>query len=151
MINKFILFLTFIFIAQCGYKVVNHNELNQYYIETFDLEGENRINRILKKNILFYSKDTNKNIFNLKINTEKNKSVLEKNIKNEIVKYQISINTIVEFKNLKSGKTSTNTFSEMGDLVVASKNIDTRNNEKKLIDNLIKEISENIIKKMRTL
>ena len=69
--NKFLLFLTFIFIVQCGYKVVNHNELNQYYIESFKLEGENRINRILKKNILFYSKNTNKNIFNLKIKTKK--------------------------------------------------------------------------------
>tara|TARA_B100000902_G_C27033777_1_gene775836 strand:- start:238 stop:693 length:456 start_codon:yes stop_codon:yes gene_type:complete len=149
--NKFLLFLTFIFIVQCGYKVVNHNELNQYYIESFKLEGENRINRILKKNILFYSKNTNKNIFNLKIKTKKNKIVLEKNIKNEIIKYQVSIDTSLEFYNLKSGKTSIETFSEVGDLIVASKNIDTRNNEKKLIENLIKEMSENIIKKMRSL
>ena len=149
--NKFLLFLTFIFVVQCGYKVVNHSELNQYYIGTFDLEGENRINRILKRNILFYSKETNKNIFNLKINTKKNKNVLEKNIKNQIVKYQISIDAAVEIYNLQSGKTSRNTFSVAGELVVANKNIDTRNNEKKLIENLIKEMSENIIKKIKAL
>ena len=149
--NKFLLFLIFIFIVQCGYKVVNHSELNQYYIGTFDLEGENRINRILKRNILFYSKETNKNIFNLKINTKKNKNILEKNIKNQIVKYQISIDAAVEIYNLQSGKTSRNTFSVTGELVVANKNIDTRNNEKKLIENLIKEMSENIIKKIKAL
>ncbi len=151
MINKFLLFLAFIFIIQCGYKVVNQNELNQYYIESFELEGENRINRVLKRNILFYSKDTNKNIFNIKIKTKKSKKILEKNIKNEIVKYQISINSVVEFYNLKTGKISKDTFAELGDLVVASKNIDTRNNEKKLIEDLIKKMSENIIKKIRSL
>ena len=149
--NKFLLFLAFIFIVQCGYTVVNHSESNQYYIEAFDLEGENRINRILKRNILFYSKKANKNILNLKINTKKNKNVLEKNIKNQIVKYQISIDAAVEIYNLKSGKTSSDTFSVAGELVVASKNIDTRNNEKKLIENLIKEMSENIIKKIKAL
>ena len=80
--------------------------------------------------ILFYSKDTNENIFNIKIKTKKNKVILEKNIKNEIVKYQISIISTVEFYNLKSREITNATFSEVGDLVVASKNIDTRNNEK---------------------
>lgn len=149
--NKFLLILAFIFITQCGYKVVDHNKLNQYYIESFELEGENQINRVLKRNILFYSKDTNKNIFNIKIKTKKNKIILEKNIKNEIVKYQISINTAVEFYNLSSGEISNGTFTAVGDLIVASKNIDTRNNEKKLIENLTKKMSENIIKKMRIL
>ena len=150
--NKFLLIFTFIFITQCGYKVVNHNKLNQYYIEIFELEGENQINRVLKRNILFYSKDTNKIIFNIKIKTKKNKIILEKNIKNEIVKYQISINSAVEFYNLRSGEISNDTFTVLvGDLIVASKNIDTRNNEKKLIENLTKKMSENIIKKMRIL
>ena len=149
--NKFLLIFAFIFITQCGYKVVDHNKLNQYYIESFELEGENQINRVLKRNILFYSKDTNKNIFNIKIKTKKNKIILEKNIKNEIVKYQISINSAVEFYNLRSGEISNGTFTAVGDLIVASKNIDTRNNEKKLIENLTKKMSENIIKKMRIL
>ena len=113
--NKFLLFLTFIFIMQCGYKVVNHNELNQYNIVSFELEGENRINRIIKKNVLFYSKDTSENIFNIKLQTKKNKKIVEKNIKNEIVKYQISINTVIEFYNLKTGKISKGSFTEVGE------------------------------------
>ena len=71
--NKFTLILCFLFLIQCGYKVVNHSELNQYYIESFELDGENRINRVIKRDILFYSKDTNENIFNIKIKTKKNK------------------------------------------------------------------------------
>ena len=149
--NKFLLFLTFIFIMQCGYKVVNHNELDQFNIVSFELEGENRVNRILKKNVLFYSKDTSENIFNIKLQTKKNKKIVEKNIKNEIVKYQISINTNVEFYNLKTGKMSNGSFTEVGDFNVGSKNIDTRNNEKKLIENLIQKLSENIINKMRSI
>ena len=78
--NKFLLFLTFIFIMQCGYKVVNHNELNQFNIVSFELEGENRVNRILKKNVLFYSKDTSENIFNIKLQTKKNKKIVRRTI-----------------------------------------------------------------------
>ena len=149
--NKFLLIFAFIFIIQCGYKVVDHNKLNQYYIESFELEGENQINRVLKRNILFYSKDTNKKIFNIKIKTKKNKKILEKNIKNEIVRYQISINSTVEFYNLRTGKTSKSSFAAIGDFDVADKNIDTRNNENKLIENLIQKISEGIIKSMRSI
>ena len=149
--NKFLLFLAFIFVTQCGYTVVNHNDLSQYYIESFELEGENRVNRVLKKNILFYSKDTSENIYNIKIITKKNKKILEKNIKNEIVKYQILINSTVEFYNLKTGERTKSSFANLGDFDVGKKNIDTRNNENKLIENLIQKLSENIIKKIRSI
>ena len=149
--NKFLLILLFVFTFQCGYQVVNPNKLNQYYVESFDLNGDNRINRIIKRDILFYSKSQNKNIYKIKIETKKNKTILEKNIKNEIVKYQIQINSNVEFYNLTTGKLKKIPFSEQGNFSVASKNIDTRNNEKKLIENLVDRLSENIIKEMRSI
>tara|TARA_B100001059_G_C17782071_1_gene554838 strand:- start:625 stop:1080 length:456 start_codon:yes stop_codon:yes gene_type:complete len=149
--NYILLIVIFFLTTQCGFKVVNHNDLNQFNIRSFELEGENRINRLIKRNLLFYSKKENNNTFNIKIKTTKTKKILEKNIKNEIVKYQITLSSVVEFYNFSTGKIIKEAFGEQGDFNVGNKNIDTRNNEKKLIEDLIEELSEQMIKKIRVL
>jgi len=147
--NNYLIILIFIFTAQCGYQVINQKDLKQFYIKSIDLEGEKRLNHKISKNILFYSKESNNNVFNVKIKTNKSKSIIEKNIKNEIVKYQINISSNVEFYNFETGVLFTNTFSERGNFTVGNKNIDTRNSEKKLIEDLTEKISKKIIKRLR--
>ncbi len=147
--NNYLIILIFIFTAQCGYQVINQKDLKQFYIKSIELEGEKRLNHKISKNILFYSKESNNNVFNVKIKTNKSKSIMEKNIKNEIVKYQINISSKVEFYNFETGVLFTNTFSERGNFTVGNKNIDTRNSEKKLIEDLTEKISKKIIKRLR--
>ena len=147
--NNYLIILIFIFTAQCGYQVINQKDLKQFYIKSIELEGEKRLNHKISKNILFYSKESNSNVFNVKIKTNKSKSIIEKNIKNEIVKYQINISSNVEFYNFETGVLFTNTFSERGNFTVGNKNIDTRNSEKKLIEDLTEKISKKIIKRLR--
>ena len=147
--NNYLIILIFIFTAQCGYQVINQKDLKQFYIKSIELEGEKRLNHKISKNILFYSKESNNNVFNVKIKTNKSKSIIEKNIKNEIVKYQINISSNVEFYNFETGVLFTNTFSERGNFTVGNKNIDTRNSEKKLIKDLTEKISKKIIKRLR--
>jgi hypothetical protein len=147
--NDYLIILIFILTAQCGYQVVNQKDLRQFYIKSIELEGEKILNHKIKKNILFYSKESNNNVFNVKIKTNKTKSIIEKNIKNEIVKYQIDISSNVEFYNFETGVLFTNSFSERGNFTVGNKNIDTRNSEKKLIEDLTEKISKKIIKRLR--
>ena len=147
--NNYLIILIFIFTAQCGYQVINQKDLKQFYIKSIELEGEKRLNHKISKNILFYSKESNNNVFNIKIKTNKTKAIIEKNIKNEIVKYQIDISSNVEFYNFETGVLFTNTFSERGNFTVGNKNIDTRNSEKKLIEDLTEKISKKIIKRLR--
>ena len=147
--NNYLIILIFILTAQCGYQVVNQKDLRQFYIKSIELEGEKRLNHKISKNILFYSKESNNNVFNVKIKTNKTKSIIEKNIKNEIVKYQIDISSNVEFYNFETGVLFTNSFSERGNFTVGNKNIDTRNSEKKLIEDLTEKISKKIIKRLR--
>ena len=147
--NIYLIILVFILTTQCGYQVVNQKDLRQFYIKSIELEGEKILNHKIKKNILFYSKESNNNVFNVKIKTNKTKSIIEKNIKNEIVKYQIDISSNVEFYNFETGVLFTNTFSERGNFTVGNKNIDTRNSEKKLIEDLTEKISKKIIKRLR--
>ena len=47
---KFLIPVLFIFLVQCGYEVVNQNKLNPYFVESFELNGDNRVNRIIKRN-----------------------------------------------------------------------------------------------------
>ena len=147
--NIYLIILVFILTTQCGYQVVNQKDLRQFYIKSIELEGEKILNHKIKKNVLFYSKDSNNNVFNVKIKTNKTKSIIEKNIKNEIVKYQIDISSNVEFYNFETGVLFTNSFSERGNFTVGNKNIDTRNSEKKLIEDLTEKISKKIIKRLR--
>ena len=147
--NIYLIILISILTTQCGYQVVNQKDLRQFYIKSIELEGEKILNHKIKKNVLFYSKESNDNVFNVKIKTNKTKSIIEKNIKNEIVKYQIDISSDVEFYNFETGVLFTNTFSERGNFTVGNKNIDTRNSEKKLIEDLTEKISKKIIKKLR--
>ena len=147
--NIYLIILVFILTTQCGYQVVNQKDLRQFYIKSIELEGEKILNHKIKKNVLFYSKESNNNVFNVKIKTNKTKSIIEKNIKNEIVKYQIDISSSVEFYNFETGVLFTNTFSERGNFNVGNKNIDTRNSEKKLVEDLTEKISKKIIKRLR--
>ena len=147
--NIYLIILVFILTTQCGYQVVNQKDLKQFYIKSIELEGEKILNHKIKKNVLFYSKESNNNVFNVKIKTNKTKSIIEKNIKNEIVKYQIDISSNVEFYNFETGVLFTNTFSEKGNFNVGNKNIDTRNSEKKLVEDLTEKISKKIIKRLR--
>ena len=147
--NIYLIILVFILTTQCGYQVVNQKDLRQFYIKSIELEGEKILNHKIKKNVLFYSKESNNNVFKVKIKTNKTKSIIEKNIKNEIVKYQIDISSNVEFYNFETGVLFTNTFSERGNFNVGNKNIDTRNSEKKLVEDLTEKISKKIIKRLR--
>ena len=147
--NIYLIILLFILTTQCGYQVVNQKDLKQFYIKSIELEGEKILNHKIKKNVLFYSKESNNNVFNVKIKTNKSKSIIEKNIRNEIVKYQINISSNVEFYNFETGVLFTNTFSERGNFNVGNKNIDTRNSEKKLVEDLTEKISKKIIKRLR--
>ena len=147
--NIYLIILVFILTTQCGYQVVNQKDLRQFYIKSIELEGEKMLNHKIKKNVLFYSKESNNNVFNIKIKTNKTKAIIEKNIKNEIVKYQIDISSNVEFYNFETGVLFTNSFSERGNFTVGNKNIDTRNSEKKLIEDLTEKISKKIIKRLR--
>jgi len=147
--NIYLIILVFILTTQCGYQVVNQKDLKQFYIKSIELEGEKILNHKIKRNVLFYSKESNNNVFNVKIKTNKTKSIIEKNIKNEIVKYQIDISSNVEFYNFETGVLFTNTFSERGNFNVGNKNIDTRNSEKKLVEDLTEKISKKIIKRLR--
>ena len=139
------LFIILVLFSSCGFKPIS--SLNNYKITKVETLGEKRINYILK-NKLITSNDNNNQGIELKINTKKNKSIKEKNIKNEIVKYTITVSSDVTSNIIDENKKSVFNITISGDFEVAENYSQTINNEKNLITQLSNEISEEISRKL---
>ena len=81
----------------------------------------------------------------ININTNKTKSIKERNVKNQITKHNVIVVSKLKIVDLSNMKSKEYTFSKDGDFNVGSKHSDTLNNEKKLVDLLTINISEQII------
>ena len=137
--------IVFLIISGCGFKIVNQSESQKYKISDVELKGEKRINYFIKNSLLKKSNNDNfNNEIALFVTTKKNKSIKEKNIKNEITKYEISITSNIVAKIAKSN-TYEFSVSGNGDYSVSEQNSTTINNEKKLIKILSQNIADKII------
>lgn len=138
----FTIFIIF-FLTSCGFKLVNLE--NNYSISEIQTSGDKRINYKIKNKILNNSKKNHINQISIKINTKQQKTIKEKNISNQITKYEIKIISDVEFNSLSkeffSGKFS---VSKSGDYNVSQKYSDTLINEKNIVKTLINDLTYEI-------
>ena len=142
--NKLLkLFTLIVLLTNCGFKVVNNNELRNFNIVEIETSGESRVNFSLKNNLKNKKINNNRKI-KLDLETDKIKEIKENNIKNEITKYSITISTKVNFKLIGENKLGEFTVSKKGNYNVQEQYSQTLNNEKKLIDSLTDEIVEEI-------
>ena len=80
------------------------------------------------------NKDSSKEI-KLNIDTKKNKVVKERNIQNEITKYEITINAKIKYFIKDENIAEEFSITKKGDYNVKSKHSETLNTEKKLTKN----------------
>tara|TARA_B100001093_G_scaffold517322_1_gene598556 strand:- start:1081 stop:1557 length:477 start_codon:yes stop_codon:yes gene_type:complete len=139
--TKFILIISIFFLSGCGFKIIDKSEINNFNIKKLELTGEKRINYKLKNSFIRSSKKNSENILILKIDTTKNKSIKEKNIKNEITKYEILITAEIKIKMIKSGKAFSTSIGVTGDYSNERNYSITIANEKSLIENLITSLT----------
>ena len=137
--------ISLILLTGCGFKIVDKLELLNFNIKEISTIGDKRINFELKKKLSGYNDTNSSKVIKIELDTKKTKSIKEKNISNEITKYQIKV--IVNVKLIKIDNTNNLEFTieREGDYVVADKFSQTLNNEKKLIRNITEKISESII------
>ena len=93
----FVCMAVFLLTTSCGFKVLDKSQNNNFSVQEIRSSGEIRINQKLKNNIRFRSKEASENQIIISLHTKKTKNVKEKNIKNEITKYQITLTSNVEF------------------------------------------------------
>ena len=137
--------ISLILLTGCGFKIIDKRELLNFNIKEISTSGDKRINFELKNKLSDYNDTNSSKVIKIELDTKKTKSIKEKNISNEITKYQIKV--IVNVKLIKTDNTNNLEFTieREGDYVVADKFSQTLNNEKKLIRNITEKISESII------
>ena len=141
----FFITILMIIITSCGFNIVEHSDRSTFDIAEIKTSGNNKINYKIKNKILFGSSKNDKKLISLNLDSKKSKSVKEKNIKNEITKYQIKIEINIEVYEINNSKKISFRVVRAGDYDVASQYSQTLNNEKKLVNFLIDNISEQIL------
>lgn len=146
-IIKCSLILLFIALSNCGFKVLDNLESN-FSIREINTSGDKRINFKIKNDLIIeYSNNATNNLI-LTMNTKKTKRIKEKNIKNEINKYEISIICSIELTFLEKSTKHKFTVSSNGDYLAADKYSTTIQNEKRLIEDLTNDLSDKIRNKI---
>ena len=146
--KKLILILVIIFLNNCGFKVLDYSQLNNFRIVEVTTSGEISINYKLKNSIKVISNNKSDELIALKLFSESKNTIKEKNDKNEITKYKLVIITEVNYEFLNSGKKGTFKLSVYNDYSVADKYSQTLKNEKNLLEKLTNEMSSKINRRL---
>jgi hypothetical protein len=145
MIKNFLFVVLFILLVQCGFKVVD-TSLSNLSVKKLDIDGYNKVNFLIKNDLLNKIRGTNSSTpVNLRITTKRKKEISEKNIRNEITKYKIILNTRVEITRTTQEKLDVFDISTNGDYRVETSSIKTLKN----LDNLEKKLSNEISKEIK--
>ncbi len=147
-ITKSCLILIFIITTSCGYKVLDNQGSENYNIKEIKTSGDKRVNFKVKNSLLINSSENNLHSLMMELYTEKKKEIKEKNIKNQITKYEISLSSYIKIIFLESNQDKEFTVTSSGNFQVADKYSTTLKNEKRLIDDLTNDISDKIKKQI---
>ena len=145
--TKILLSIIIIFLLtnNCGFKIVDKSASYNFDINNIITSGDNRINFKIKNKLVFSSKKSEKKLIDIYLDTKKSKEVKEKNINNEITKYQISITSAVQVREIINENIISFTIVKTGNYSVANQYSQTLANEKKLINVLTDDLTEDIL------
>ena len=147
-LKTFIILIFAIFLTGCGFKVVNQNYLNDYKLNEINIAGDNRISYLLKNKLKIFKQNGSKDL-KIDITINKIKNINEKNIQNQITKYEILIIVNVKFFVTEKNLTDNFTITKSGVYSVNDRYSETVNNEKRLVKNMVNNINEQIFKNLR--
>ena len=135
----------FLFTTSCGFTIVEKDLRNKFEISEITTSGDSRINYKIKNKILFTSSNLEKKLIDMNLQTVKAKEIKEKNIRNEITKYQITITAKVLINRTGNNNVAEFNIIKSGDFNVSNQHSQTLNDEKKLINLLIDDLAKEIL------
>lgn len=145
MFRKILITILFLpLLSNCGFEVINRSNIGQFDINQITTSGDRRINFRIKEKLKFAKSENDKKLVNINLNTKKTKSVKERNIKNEITKYQIDIKINVKLSDIYDKNIINFVVTKSDDYNVEDQYSETLNNEKKLIKLLSENLADNI-------
>ncbi len=146
-INFYALILI-ILVSGCGFKVIDSRI--DFNIANIITTGDKKISYDLKNKLFLNSNENNKKKLKITIDTNKRKSIYERNIKNEITKYTIKIVSNVEVIDITNNLSKKFTVTNNGIYNVGLRHSATRTNENQLIKLLTDELLEKILDNLTT-
>lgn len=141
--NLLALVILFFILNSCGYKI--SNQQNNFKINNILTEGDKKLNYKIKNKLLSSNSNKDDNLISIKVFTKKEKNIKEKNISNEITKYELIITSQINYKSISNNTNGNFTITKKGDYNVSTKHSDTLNKEKNLIKTLIDDIAQEIL------
>ena len=144
-----IIILSLGLLSSCGYKVLDKSNLANFNIIEFNSTGDNKINFFIKnklKNKITNSKEENEIIIDLQ--TVKTKNIKDKNINNQITKYEIIVVSTIKVNFINKNISEIIQISSSGNYDVVSNQAKTINNQDNLEKFLAEKISEKILNKL---
>lgn len=141
-----LLTITIILTTSCAYKPIFSDKNYDFEIERISLVGEKNINRVIKNKLLMIknSEDSQKEKFNIIIESKKNKKIISNDSKGDPLKFEISI--LVSYKIENSGELILKREIEKSNVYNnESDKFKLEQNEKIILANLSEKISDNII------
>lgn len=137
--------LVFYITTGCGFKIVETSKLNKFEIIEIKNDGDNKINFLIRSKIYnLLNLENSNDKLKIKLSTEKKKSVKEKNNKNQITKYTISIKSVIDFDFINQNIKKTFVVLKEGSYDVDKNHNNTLKNLKNLENNLSEKISSEI-------
>ena len=141
-ISNYILILSLLLLTNCGYQTVLNNQNYQFSINVNKINGDQKINSLIINRLKQLEK--NEKIYNLSLTSNKEKLIISKDSKGDpsIFEIKINVNYVVKkdeeilISNKINKKTTYNYITDKFEL---------ENYEKTIINNLVSEISDNIM------
>ena len=143
--KKIILILSLLILANCGFKSILSTKNVNFKINKIEMQNNDSISSKIKKRLQIYTKnDSPDKIYNLKINSKKNRAITSKDTKGNPLTYEIIISTeleiFIEDKFIKKI-----VFEKGFNYNNRSNKFNLKQYEKSNTTNLINQIAENII------
>ena len=143
--KKIILILSLLILANCGFKSILSTKNINFKINKIEIQNNDSISLKIKKRLKIYTKnDSADKIYNLKINSKKNKAITSKDTKGNPLTYEIIISTELEIF-IENKFIKKIAFKKGFNYNNRSNKFDLKQYEKSNTTNLINQITENII------
>ncbi len=147
--NTFIISIMLLLINSCSYQNMNSKYQKKFYIQEFDITGDTRTSFLIQKKIQRFSNKDGGNRIKLLVELNKNKTIEEKNIKNKVTKYNLTLIANVKIMDLNSTREIKRTFTATRIYNVEDNHSATINNLKEANNSLINIIVEEVLDQLR--
>ena len=149
---KLIVIISLLITTSCGFQVSNNALYGEYYIENIKNMKTQKIDFLIKQGLRNkLSNESALNRINLEITNSKTKEINEKNIQNQITKYELSISSNVNVIFIEDFKKYNFKVSSKGIYNISTTHISTKKNQENLEEYLANKNIDKILKALTNL